>query len=39
MEVSGQLHPPAALPQRKSSQYSLVRRLRGAQSRFGRGCE
>jgi hypothetical protein len=29
MEVSGQLHAPAALPQGKSPQYSLDRRLGG----------
>jgi hypothetical protein len=39
MEVSGQLHAPAALPQEKSPWYSLDRRLGGAQSRSGRGGE
>jgi hypothetical protein len=37
VEVSGQLHVPAALPQAKSSWYPLDRRLRGPQSRSGRG--
>jgi hypothetical protein len=39
MEVSGQLHAPAALPQRKSSWYPLDRNLGGPQSRSGRGGE
>jgi hypothetical protein len=39
MEVSGQLHAPAALPQRKSPSYSLDRRLGGPQSRSGHGGE
>jgi hypothetical protein len=39
MEVSGQLHAPAALPQGKSSWYALDRRLGGPQSRSGRGGE
>jgi hypothetical protein len=34
--VSGQLHAPAALPQRKSSQYPLQRRLGEPLSRSGR---
>jgi hypothetical protein len=38
MEVSGDLHAPAALPPRKSPWYPLDRRLRGPQSRSGR-CE
>jgi len=33
MEVSGQLHSPAALPQGKSPWYPLDRRLGGPQSR------
>jgi hypothetical protein len=33
MEVSGQLHAPAALPQEKSPWYPLGRRLGGPQSR------
>jgi hypothetical protein len=39
MEVSGQLHDPAALPQGKSSWNPLDRRLGGPQSRSGRGGE
>jgi hypothetical protein len=39
MEVSGQLHAPAALPQGESPRYPLNRRLGGPQSRFGRGGE
>jgi hypothetical protein len=39
MEVSGQLHAPAALPQGKSPWYPLDRRLGGPQNRFGRGGE
>jgi hypothetical protein len=39
MEVSGQLHAPAALPQGKSSWYPLDRRLGGPQNRSGRGGE
>jgi hypothetical protein len=39
MEVSGQLHAPAALPQGKSPWYPLDRRLGGPQSRSGRGGE
>jgi hypothetical protein len=39
MEVSGQLHTPAALPQGKSLRYPLYRRLGGSQSRSGRGGE
>jgi hypothetical protein len=39
MEVSGQLHGPAALPRGKSSWYQLDRRLGGLQSRSGRGGE
>jgi hypothetical protein len=35
MEVSGQLHAPAALPQGKSPYYPLERRLGGPQSRSG----
>jgi hypothetical protein len=37
MEVSGQLHAPAALPPGKSPWYPLDRRLGGPQSRSGRG--
>jgi hypothetical protein len=36
MEVRGQLHDPAALPQRKLSRYTLERRLSGPQIRPGR---
>jgi hypothetical protein len=39
MEVSGQLHDPAALPHGKSPWYPLDRRLSGPQSRSGRGGE
>jgi hypothetical protein len=39
MEVSGQLHVPAALPPEKSPWYPLDRRLSGPQSRSGRGGE
>jgi hypothetical protein len=39
MEVSGQLHAPAALPQRKSPWYPLDRRLGGPQNRSERGGE
>jgi hypothetical protein len=40
MEVSGQLHAPAALPpQEKGSWYPLDRRLGGPQSRSERGGE
>jgi hypothetical protein len=39
MEVSGQFHTPAALPQRKSPRYLLDRRLGGPQSRSGHGGE
>jgi hypothetical protein len=40
MEVSGQLHSPAALPPReKGPCYPLNRRLGGSQSRSGRGTE
>jgi hypothetical protein len=39
MEVSGQLHAPAALAQGKSPWYPLDRRLDGPQSRSGRGGE
>jgi len=37
MEVSSQLHPPAALPPCKSLRYTLAGRLGGPQSRSGRG--
>jgi hypothetical protein len=37
MEVSGQLHAPAALLRGKNTRYSLDRRLDGPQSRTGRG--
>jgi hypothetical protein len=37
MEMSGQPHAPAALPQEKSPWYPLVRRLGGPQSRSGQG--
>jgi len=36
MEVSGQLHAPAALPPGKSPHYSLDRWLGGLQNRSGR---
>jgi hypothetical protein len=39
MEVSGQLHAPAAYSQGKSPWYPLDRRLGGPQSRSGRGGE
>jgi len=37
MEVSGQLHAPAALPPGKEPQYPLDMRLGGTQPRPGRG--
>jgi hypothetical protein len=39
MEVSGQLHTPAALPQGKSPWYPLDRRLDGPQSQSGHSVE
>jgi hypothetical protein len=36
LEVSGQLHAPAALPLGKSPRYPFYRRLGGPQSRSGR---
>jgi hypothetical protein len=39
MEVSGQLHAPATLPQGKSPWYTLERRMGGTQSRSGRSGE
>jgi hypothetical protein len=36
LEVSGQLHAPAASPPGKSSRYPFYRRLGGPQSRSGR---
>jgi hypothetical protein len=39
MEVSGQLHTPAALTPGKKPWYPLDRRLRGSQRRSGRGGE
>jgi hypothetical protein len=39
MEVTGQLHTPAALPQGKSPRYPQDRRLGGPQSLSGRGGE
>jgi hypothetical protein len=39
MEVSGQLHAPAALLQGMTLRYPLDRRLGGPQSRSGRGGE
>jgi hypothetical protein len=39
MEVSDQLHAPAALPRGKSPWYSLARRLGGPQTRSGDGGE
>jgi hypothetical protein len=35
MEVSGQLHAPAAMPRGKNPRYSLYRRLGGPQNRSG----
>jgi hypothetical protein len=37
MEVSSQLHAPAALTQEKSPRYPLDRSLGGPQNRSGRG--
>jgi hypothetical protein len=39
MEVGGQFHAPAALPQGKSPWYPLGKRLDGPQSRSGHGDE
>jgi len=39
MEVSGQLHSPAALPPGKRPWYPLDRRLGSLQSRSGHGSE
>jgi hypothetical protein len=39
MELSGELHTPAALPPGKSPWYPLERRLGGLQSQSGRGGE
>jgi hypothetical protein len=39
LEVSGQLHAPAALPPGKKPRYPLDRRLSGPQSRSGRRGE
>jgi len=39
MEVSGQLHAPAALHPENNSRYSLNRRMVGLQSRSGYGDE
>jgi hypothetical protein len=39
MEVSGQLHAPAALPAGKEPLVPLDRKLGGPQSRSGRGGE
>jgi hypothetical protein len=39
MEVSGQLHTPAALPQGKNPLYPLDRRLGGPQNRSGHDGE
>jgi hypothetical protein len=39
MEVSGQLHDPAALPPGKEIRYPLDRRLGRPQSRSGSGGE
>jgi hypothetical protein len=39
MEVSGQLHAPAALPPEKEPQVPLDRMLGGPQSRSRRGTE
>jgi hypothetical protein len=39
LEVSGQLHAPAALRREKSPRYTLDRRLGGTHSRSGRDGE
>jgi hypothetical protein len=39
MDMSGQLHAPAALPPEKDPRYPLDRRVGGPQSRSGRGGE
>jgi len=39
MEVSGQLHTPAALPQGKSPRHTFDKRLGGPQCRSGQGVE
>jgi hypothetical protein len=39
MEVSGQIHAPAALPRGKEPRYPLDRRLGGPQSQCGRRGE
>jgi hypothetical protein len=39
MEISGQLHAPAALLPGKSPWYPLDRRLGGPQNQFGQGGE
>jgi len=39
MEVSGQIHAPATLPQGNSPSYPLDMRLGGSQSQSGRGRE
>jgi hypothetical protein len=39
MELSGQIHAPAALPPGKDPRYALDRRLGGTQNRSGRGEE
>jgi len=39
MEMSGQIHAPAALLPRKEPPYPLDRRLGGPQSRYERGAE
>jgi hypothetical protein len=39
MEVSGQLHVPAALPQGKSPRHPLDTKVVGPQSQSGRGGE
>jgi hypothetical protein len=39
MEVSGQFHTPAALPQGKSPRYPLDKRLGGPQGHSGLGGE
>jgi hypothetical protein len=39
MEVNGQLHTPAALPQGKNLRHPLGRRLGGPQSRSGHGVK
>jgi len=39
MDMSGQLHTPAALPPGKEARYEVATRLGGAQGRSGQGGE